>query len=414
MMHSGCKSIAIIEAISMVQQIKFTTSKLDKLPVPDAGSIEFADTEITKLRIRVNAGGTKTFFLQKKLNGKTRHTIGVYPDIQPQEARDQAISMLGDAALGIDPATKKAELVKKSATLQAVLDEYIKTHRDLKESTVKDYRYWMKSAFSDWLSKPIASITKDLVAERQAWITDNKGTTTANNCMRILRAVCTYAVATEIIESAPTDILKTARLWTKSKRKNTIIKTEQLPEWYNAVVALPNKKESVYLLTTLYMGFRESEARLLDWTQVDMDSWELTLYDTKNRTDKSFPIPTPLQPFYTELHKQTGRSQWVFPNAKDTAPMSRPNNRLVELDKTLGFHITPHDCRRTFATIAESTSIPLSMIKRLMNHVAGDDITHGYIQTETNTLRKATEQIATVIQSNLGRTADVIPINQYS
>jgi len=45
----------------------------------------------------------------------------------------------------------------------------------------------------------------------------------------------------------------------------------------------------------------------------------------------------------------------------------------------------PHDCRCTFATITKAVNLPLTMIKRLMNHTRSNGVTGGYIVTEEET-----------------------------
>ena len=65
--------------------------------------------------------------------------------------------------------------------------------------------------------------------------------------------------------------------------------------------------------------------------------------------------------------------------------ITRPAKQIRAVIKASGVTFTPHDCRRTFATIAEAVSLPMSMIKRLMNHVTTNDVTGGYIVTEEET-----------------------------
>jgi len=72
---------------------------------------------------------------------------------------------------------------------------------------------------------------------------------------------------------------------------------------------------------------------------------------------------------------------------------------------------SPHDCRRTFATIAEAVSLPMSMIKRMMNHATTNDVTGGYIVTESETLRQAINKVASYIQARVTQTDNVIQLH---
>jgi integrase len=192
-------------------------------------------------------------------------------------------------------------------------------------------------------------------------------------------------------------VLSKARAWNKNNRKQRIIPSKQLTDWYNAVVNLSNRKACVYLLMLLYMGFRCNEALLLEWRQVDLGEKKIHLFDTKNGTDHILPIPEQLLPHIQELKSITGHTKWAFPGVDESKPMSIPTKPMREVTRVSGVQFSPHDCRRTFSTIAEAISIPMSMIKRLLNHVTTNDVTGGYIVTEEDTLRQAVNRIADFI-----------------
>jgi hypothetical protein len=62
-------------------------------------------------------------------------------------------------------------------------------------------------------------------------------------------------------------------------------------------------------------------------------------------------------------------------------------------------------------TIAEAVSLPMSMIKRLMNHVTTNDVTGGYIVTEEETLRIAINKVADYIQARVTQKDNVIQLH---
>jgi len=149
------------------------------------------------------------------------------------------------------------------------------------------------------------------------------------------------------------------------------------------------------------MGFRSSEALTLEWSNVDLKRKLITLSDTKNRTDHTLPIPDFLTDYLTNLYKQNADNNWVFPSINGPNPMSIPIKPIKKVIEASGVDFSPHDCRRTFATIAEAIGLPMSMIKRLMNHVTTNDVTGGYIVTEEETLRTVINKIADYIQAKV-------------
>lgn len=391
----------------------FTQERLNKLPIPKSGRLEYFDTKQQKLRIRVTTAGAKSFAVVKKVNNKPKRvTIGRWPEISIAKARDEAIKILDEIRQGVDPTADKRKKSIASTKLQDVLEHYL-SDRDLKPYTVSDYRYKLKLGFSDWLKTPVSDITEEMVLKRHKKIS-NTGKTTANTTMRVLRLTLNYANAIGMIESNPTNILSKARLWHKNNRKDRVIPSNRLQTWHQAVESLTNQKAKVYLLMALYMGFRSSELLTLEWSHVDLKAESITLYDTKNGTNHRLPIPRLLAPYIVALKNHTGGFRWVFAGDKSEKPMAIPVKPMKAVIQASGVEFSPHDCRRTFATIAEAVNLPMSMIKRLMNHVTTNDVTGGYIVTEEETLRIAINSVADYIQARVMQKNNVVTIHANS
>ncbi|MFT6909520.1 MAG: integrase [Oleiphilaceae bacterium] len=397
----------------MDKQFLFTHERLSKLPVPDVGRAEYFDTKQQKLRIRVTTTGAKSFAVVKKSNNKPKRvTIGKWPEVSISKARDEAIKILDEIRQGVDPTAVKHKKVIESTKLIDVLERYL-SGRDLKPYTVKDYRYKLKLGFNDWLKRPVSDITEDMVLKRHKKISQT-GKTTANTTMRVLRLTLNYANAVGMIDSNPTSILSKARLWHKNNRKDRVIPSNRLQVWHEAVEELANQKAKVYLLMALYMGFRSSELLTLEWSHVDIKAKSITLYDTKNGTNHRLPIPIVLLPYIKDLHDLTGDYIWVFAGDKPGRPMAIPTKPIKTIINISGVEFSPHDCRRTFATISEAVNLPMSMIKRLMNHVTTNDVTGGYIVTEEETLSVAINKVADYIQSRVGQQDNVIQLGKVN
>src|SRR6516165_1760855 len=76
-------------------------------PVP----YELRDTTQTGLLLRIEPGGTRSWFFEYRLKGRrTRLLLGRYPGLSPKAAQAAAKIAAGDVAKGIDiSARKKAE-----------------------------------------------------------------------------------------------------------------------------------------------------------------------------------------------------------------------------------------------------------------------------------------------------------------
>jgi len=390
--------------------LHFTQARIKNLPPPDSGRVEYYDDEKKNLMCRVSSTGHKSFAVVKWQDGKMqRVTIGDAGSVTVAFARSQVDKILTSINVGNNPTAQKRKRTAEQTSLADVLELYL-SDRDLKPYTISDYRYKLKLGFSDWLKKPIGGISEDMILKRHKQISQT-GKTTANTTMRVLRLTMNYAVAVGMIDSNPTSILSKARLWHKNNRKTRLIPSNQLQIWHESVEALTNKKAKVYLMILVYMGFRCNETLTMEWEQVDLKGKTIMLLDTKNRTNHKLPIPNVLVPYMLELKGITGTSKWVFAGIKLDKPMAIPDKPIKKVIKASGVKFSPHDCRRTFTTIAEAVNLPMSMIKRLINHVTTNDVTGGYIVTEEETLRRAINKVADYIQARVSHKDNVVQLH---
>ena len=86
-----------------IRMRKTLTARLcETLSCPPARSrIEYRDTVMPGLGLRVTSTGRKTFSVRTRSKGRqVRYPIGVYPLISLAEARDQARNIIHDVQLG--------------------------------------------------------------------------------------------------------------------------------------------------------------------------------------------------------------------------------------------------------------------------------------------------------------------------
>ncbi|MDB2705295.1 tyrosine-type recombinase/integrase [Pseudomonadota bacterium] len=380
----------------------FTNQKIEKLPIPAKDRVVYRDADNPKLICRVSSAGQKSFAVVVWKDNKTiRVTLGQFPVIPVTLARKMAMDILVRVACGEDiNEDKRVKRAKSSlVTLSQVMDKYIEVHT-LRPSTVKDYKYKINHDLANLAEKNIDTITELDIINVQKKLTKTS-TSLSNAALRVLKLTLKYAFAIKLISENPADVITSARLMAKPKRKDRIIHAGKLGDWLKAVGLLENYKARVYLLLLLFTGLRTSEALNLTWDDIDLRNKTLKIYDTKNHLVHTLPIPDYLVTYLKELKMQK-INNWVFGaksrNGED-APMTRPKKQVQIVVEATGVKFSPHDLRRTFATVSEAVGLPASMSKRLLNHGAKDnsDVTSGYIVSEEETIRKAINSIADFI-----------------
>src|SRR5262249_37380573 len=140
--------------------------------------------------------------------GRTvRKTIGKHGAFTPDQARKRAMALLAEMQLGQDPFVEERRRRVERISLAEAHEAFLRARKGLKPNTVRDYRYCFEPYPGDWHDKPLASITREMVAKRHALIGQIGFPTRrelyrdplpspakANLAMRYLRAVFNFAI----------------------------------------------------------------------------------------------------------------------------------------------------------------------------------------------------------------------------
>jgi len=401
---------------------KLTKSFVDKVPVPgkkpDGKAVQtiVRDETLPGFGLLVGSGGTKSFFVEKRVNGKVKRiSVGRYGHITPTQARTKALELLSDITLGHDPAAKKRAGLAKGLTLKQAYDDYLKTRKNLKPGTIKTYRILFDGCISDWYGKRLIDITKDMIEVRHQQIGE-KAPARANNVMRTLRAVFNHAMSkyedangNTLISVNPVDRLSQSRGWYEVRKRKGHLKPHELKLWFEATQQLPSEIVRDYLQFVLFTGLRRTEAASLRWEQVNFDDDTFTVPDTKNKEPHTLPFSSYIKSLLQRRFSEK-ESDWVFPSPyndeKDLIYLKDPRGSMDYVCEQFGRNITLHDLRRTFITIAESLDIPAYALKKLINHRDPNDVTAGYIVSGVDRLRVPMQKIADFILGQIGESND--------
>ena len=404
--------------------MRLNKSFIDKtaipLPSPNGRATQkfYRDDAIPGFALRVTSGGSKSFIVEKRINGRNkRHTIGKYGHLTVEQARKQAIAFLGEVAVGKDPVRERAAQKACVVTLVEAFEDYLLTRKTLKPDTVKDYRRSIEMYLKTWLAKPLSDITKDMVEIRHRKI-GQRSHARANNAMRVLRAVFNHAMGkyedaqgNPTILFNPVDRLSRNRAWYKIERRRTYIKAHQLADWFDATGQLMNETTRDYLHFLLFTGLRRSEAAKLEWINVDFNDRTFTIPDTKNGLPHTLPFSNFLEEMLQRRFEHS-QSDYIFDSNSARGYLTEPKFSMARVTDLSGVEFALHDLRRTFITHAEGLDIPAYALKRLLNHKDPNDVTAGYIVSDVSRLRKPMQAITDFLLRAIesGGTAEIIPL----
>lgn len=176
-------------------------------PAPKGRRYEIPDGLTPNLFLRV---GTlkKVFVLQTRIAGAkdpSRRTIGTFPQMSLESAREIARSWNALIERGIDPKQEKEriereEKLKKRCTFRSAMEDYLAwlPSRELNRHVTEDIatlkREFLDPARNPWMDGPIADVTKEMVKELVKTIRDRPSVSQAYNALSLVRGFFTWAV----------------------------------------------------------------------------------------------------------------------------------------------------------------------------------------------------------------------------
>jgi integrase len=386
-----------------------TKSYIERIAPGTPGKQQFDwDDSIKGFGIRVTPG-SKTFILDRKLNGKTiRLSIGRFPDWSVQDARERARELIVMMDKGIDPRQELRRRKDEGVTLQTVFDLFLQ-ERPLKDRTKIDYNRYLNYHLSAWKDLPISRISGEMVMKRYKDIAASKsGPAQASSVMRFLRSVLNFAQATygtAVFPENPVATLTAKRAWLRDSAKTDHLRLHEIQPFVKALRIYSNVTIGALVEFILLTGARRGEAAGLKWKDVDTRGRTLTFRDTKNHSDRVIPI-TPRVEEILEAMNKWRMGEYVFASMNKNDKPSHvvdPRKAMVFANKAAASQVTVHGIRRTFATMLESLDCPAYPLKALLGHsMRGDVTTAHYTQIGVERLRPWTEKYELAILKLVG------------
>jgi integrase len=390
-------------------RVKLNRTNIKEL-VPRAERYEVTDEDNPKLRLRITPDGTKTFALvyRDSANKKKRYTIGRYPDLTPEQAREIASTKLAELKLGTDPvdakkaaraeaeAAKKAEQQAEQSTLGAFLERYspwLESHR--KDGTASVAR--IRACFGQWSDKPLSEISPWIVEKwRKERRELGRANATLNRDLNALKSLLSTAVDWEVIDSHPLAKLRPAKMDNKGKvryltegeeralrqalearEQRKAQQRDNFNEWRKArkLATLPQRSGYAdhlqpLVLVALNTGCRRGELFQLDWRDVDFSQQLLTIQgdNAKSGQTRHIPLNDEALAALTQWHRQGTGKGLVFPG-REGRPLDNINTSWRQLMADAGLvAFRFHDLRHSFASKLVMAGCDLNTVRELLGH----------------------------------------------
>jgi integrase len=377
--------------------------------VPANGRLEITDLRCNGLTLRVTKGGVKSWsfrFRDPKSRKSTRATIGAYPTVSLQAARERALDLSRQVASGINPVDekRKARDEAPTQTFEALSARYMTEHaRRHKRTAETDQRNLNVHILPSWRSRPFDAIgRKDVIALCEGIVA--KGSPIqANRVQALLSKIFSFALDAELVTANPCARLKKRSKETTATR---VLSDEEIRLFWRRVGDPPNSKRMGQGLRLVALtGVRVTElagAQIKEFERLDdakNATWTIPAARSKNGKAHVVPLSGPALSIVVDLVKRAtalagehSPPRFVFASPNDpkkpidghafSVAMIRFGNALsVAADaKDYGFdevraittwtsdRPSAHDLRRTLATRLAGSGIPAEDVSACLNH----------------------------------------------
>ena len=426
--------------------LRLTPRGIKAIKPPKAGRVEYWDTVITGLGLRVSETGRKSWVVLYRNQGRLRRmTLGTYPAKSLSAAREEAGDILGQASKGKDPAAEKTA-GRKAGTFNELADLYIEKYAKGEEYTRWETagergeapppkkRSWRKDqAIIDrdlkpaWGTRKAKAVTRADVNRLLNDIVERGAPVQANRVLEVVRKMYSWAIGTDRVAMAVNPCHEVPTPTTERPRARVLDATEIKDFWPMAGDdAKISDGSRIALRLILATAQRPGEITGLPWTELDGDwetapepFWTIPETRTKNRQTHRIPLSSLAVELLKNAKKLAGESRWAFPSPHLDQPIYEGSlsHALIKSGHFGLDHFTPHDLRRSAAThmTGPPCKVARFILERVLNH-AEQSVTgrhydfYQYDDEKRHALNAWAARLAQVIE---GREAEskVVPIH---
>lgn len=400
-----------------------------KYKPPARGQIDYFDTLLPGLILRVGYGGSKTWLLRhylkrrkddgKKVSIPTTHKIGRYPILKVKEARDKARLFL------TDPLAAKAV---ETGTFRAEAENFVKRYvvQEKKLRTKDEIERLLKTlVYPQWKDRPFRDIKRGDVADLLDHIVDNNGARQADKALAIIRKMMNWFATRNGDYSSPV-VKGMGRYHPGDHKRERVLGNVRIKGGYDDTEIRAVWKATddmgtfgALIKTLLLTAQRKEIVTTMKWNDVRDGVWTIPQEPRIKPNAKILRLP-PLLLNIINAQPHIADNPYVFAG-RGRAPKSDPHGKKV-LDQKLSDmarkqklpampHWIIHDLRRTAKTLMVRAGVRPDISERVLGHtipsVEGVYDVHDYNDEKADALIRLAALVEKIINPPTGNVADL-------
>lgn len=331
------------------------------------------------LYLYVPVSGKKVWQLRYKLAGKEKvMTVGKYPFVSLQEARDKAFLARKEVSEGVDPIKEKKGSAS-SNTFDSIYREWLAHKRSVwSEKYGDEIERMFEGDILPLIGHMLPEEIEPMVMLKVIRLFEERGAMErANKARRRCGEVFRYAIVTGRAKYNPAPDLADAM---KGYRKKNFpfLPADQIPAFNKALAGFPGSPVSKAATMVLqYTALRTKELRSMLWANVDFEARLITIDESvmKGRRQHVVPMSEQVVAILKSLEPITGMSQFVF-SGRNSKDKSISENTVLGVIRYIGYDglASGHGFRHQFSTILHDHGWPSEVIERQLAHTDRNNI----------------------------------------
>lgn len=442
--------------------INFTIKEIDAIepPAPGQARLEFKDSKVAGLYLRVTPSGVKSFSFVGRAKGAARaerETIGRYPAVKPEEARTRATQLAGSLASGESVAAVR-QAKKGEMTVAELWGHYLKYGKSHSKKLKNYEMIWASYVEPQWGSRRLSEIKaieierwhlklpEDImksraqraaavrarhearrreVAERQAIRrhgpdpkprplpggseTEKKGRysgrRTANSAIELLRAMYNFAIDKKRQYFVGDNPASGHTLY-ESEERERFLQPDELAPFFTALADEPDETFRDFFSIALLTGVRRAGVLAMKWADVSLQraEWQIAGAFMKNKKAQTVTLAPEAVQVLQQRWEKRGASQFVFPSDRTKAAKAGKDDHIKEphsawtriLERAGLKDLHIHDLRRTLGSWQARTGSSLVLIGKSLNH-KDPQSTAIYARLDLDPVRESVDRAASAM-----------------
>jgi integrase len=382
-------------------RLKLSDRVIERKGAPPTGKAQhdIFDTRVHGLGLCCGKAARTWFIFYRDPAGKSHRTsIGRYPELSVEQARDVAEVKLKEARAGV------VNVEKLEATMAELIERYLMHARLHKQenSFKQDEGYLRRNIDAQLRAQKLSAITVGTIEKLNHDVGSARGKSAANHLIRCLKRMFSLAKAWGMVGG---DNPCTGVQAFKMPPRERFLTWDEVDLVHKALVPEGDWRIRSLFPMLIATGRRKSELLKLRWDQIDFGAGTLRLRRAKNNKQLLIPLPEAILQMLRALPTH-GVGELVFPGNREGQPLKDINGAWDRIRSRVGLtDVTIHALRHSFASLQLQAGTPLIVVSKLLGHSSlamSERYSHLQIEQMKGPMESHAARILSVTQEQSG------------